>query len=72
MRAYTPVEMNKTISKGSRKFQLNFYHANYPAGVQSSSYVLKILNEIGTLFLSGGKTNKSVNFFFIRYSIFNN
>ncbi|MDO6559401.1 hypothetical protein [Paraglaciecola chathamensis] len=43
LRSYSPIKVNNVIPKGGRKFHLDFYHANYPSGVQNKGYDLQTI-----------------------------
>lgn len=43
LRSYSPIKIIAVTPKGGRIFQLDFYHANYSAGVQNKTYKLQML-----------------------------
>lgn len=43
IRSYSPIRVDEITPKGNRKFELKFYHANYPEGVRNKVYELQTL-----------------------------
>jgi hypothetical protein len=43
--SYSPIRVDeiKPLKSGSRRFSLNFYHANYPEGVRDKCYTLQTI-----------------------------
>ncbi|MFP4154800.1 MAG: hypothetical protein ACLFSG_03800 [Halothiobacillaceae bacterium] len=41
VRSYTPIRVHDVQPQGGRCYALDFYHANYPQGVQSKRYTLQ-------------------------------
>lgn len=41
VRSYSPIRIDRVTPKGGRKFELAFYHANYPEGVRDKVYDLE-------------------------------
>ncbi|WP_196800518.1 hypothetical protein [Thioalkalivibrio sp. AKL10] len=64
LRAYSPVKVFgvQLFKDGSRRFDLDFFHANYPAGVQHKRYTIKTI-ERNRFFLLGGVDSPSVSRF---------
>ena len=46
IRSCSPIRVSRidALGGGSREFQLDFFHANYPAGVQDKSYRIKTIS----------------------------
>ncbi len=45
IRSYSPIKIRslKSTGGGSRRFELSFYHANYPEGVREKTYALRTI-----------------------------
>jgi hypothetical protein len=45
-RRYSPIRIYGITASGggSRQFQMNFFHANYPAGVQDKNYLVETID----------------------------
>ena len=45
LRSYSPIKVRsiRQLKSGNRMFELGFYHANYPEGVQNKVYLLRTI-----------------------------
>ena len=43
IKSYSPIRVDEIKPKGARKFELQFYHANYPEGARQKVYELQTL-----------------------------
>lgn len=43
LRSYSPIKVHGVCPMQNRTYRLDFYHANYPAGVQNKSYKLRTI-----------------------------
>ena len=53
-----PIKVQRIAPKGSRTFTLDFYHANYPEGVQDKSYDLQTIERTRTFILCRSENHK--------------
>lgn len=56
--SYSPIRVDhvRPLKTGKRTFELGFYHANYPEGVQEKTYTLETI-ERGRRFMLARSTN---------------
>ncbi|WP_336365469.1 hypothetical protein [Marinobacter sp. C2H3] len=43
IRSYSPIRVDEITPRGNRRFEVQFYHANYPEGVRNKVYELQTL-----------------------------
>jgi hypothetical protein len=55
--SYAPIKVEEVRPMGNRKYELHFYHANYPAGVKDKVYELQTI-ERGQSFILAKTTEK--------------
>lgn len=46
VRSYSPIRISRIVARGdgSRQFQMDFFHVNYPEGVQDKSYLVETID----------------------------
>lgn len=68
IRSYSPIRVDGLTPKGSRTFEMDFYHANYPEGVRQKSYRLQTLERNRNFILARSSTHQPTRWFLV-YSI---
>ncbi len=53
------------IQSGQRRFELSFYHANYPEGVRDKVYILQTLERCGHFIMARSVDHSPVRLLFI-------
>jgi hypothetical protein len=59
IRSYSPIRVDDITPKGNRRFELQFYHANYPEGVRNKIYELQTLDRNENFILARSVSHKS-------------
>lgn len=65
IRSYSPIRVDEITPKGGRRFELQFYHANYPEGVRNKVYELQTLERSNNFILARSSTHQPVRWFLI-------
>jgi hypothetical protein len=65
IRSYSPIRVDNLKPKGNRKFELQFYHANYPEGVRQKVYELQTLERNRCFLLARSTSHQPVRWFLI-------
>lgn len=65
IRSYSPIRVEKITLKGTRKFDLNFYHANYTEGVRDKVYEFQTVERNKHFVLARSTSDQPVRWFLI-------
>ena len=65
IRSYSPIRVDEITPKGSRNFELQFYHANYPEGVRNKIYKLRTLERNKNFILAKSFSHQSTRWLLI-------
>lgn len=65
IRSFSPIRVEDIAPKGDRKFELHFYHANYPEGVRDKVYELQTLERNKNFILARSSSLHPVRWFLI-------
>jgi len=67
-RSFSPIKVHRVVSLKNRTYALDFYHANYPAGVQNKTYNLRTI-ERGRQFILACSVDHDPRRYLLIYNI---